>query len=84
MFLDYDTISTKPPAALIAIERDTEKLGFDMPSVRETGALLRHLAALKPDVDTPTAEARGSVNNEFLMVSVIAEPKHKFSTSINA
>lgn len=48
MFPDYDAISTKPPAALIAIERDTEALGFDMPSVRETGALLRHLAALKP------------------------------------
>ncbi len=39
----------KPPLILGAIERETEELGFDMASVHETGALLRYLAASKPE-----------------------------------
>lgn len=48
MFPNTDLINLNVPSALPAIERDTAALGFDMPSVRETGALLRYLAALKP------------------------------------
>lgn len=48
MFPNSDLIDLEPPSALPAVERDTEELGFDMPSVRETGALLRYLATLKP------------------------------------
>lgn len=48
MFPDTDLINFNAPLALPAIERDTAALGFDMPSVRETGALLRYLATLKP------------------------------------
>jgi len=48
MFPNYDTISLDPPTALTSIERDTKDSGFDMPSVRETGALLRYLGAAKP------------------------------------
>ena len=36
------------PAALSAIEAETRGLGFDMPSERQAGALLRSLAASKP------------------------------------
>lgn len=39
------------PQALTAIEADTAALGFDMPSERKTGALLRALAASCPDSD---------------------------------
>lgn len=49
MFPDTDLLKLNVPSALPAIERDTAALGFDMPSVRETGALLRYLAALKPE-----------------------------------
>jgi len=35
------------PAALAAIESDTHRLGFDMPSEQRTGAFLRALAASK-------------------------------------
>lgn len=38
----------RPPTQLEAIERATLELGFDMPSERDTGALLRVLAAGKP------------------------------------
>jgi predicted O-methyltransferase YrrM len=38
----------KPPAALAAIMRETERLGFTMASKPETGALLRILAAGRP------------------------------------
>ena len=38
----------KPPPALAAMIRETERLGFDMASLPETGALLRTLAAGKP------------------------------------
>ncbi len=36
------------PAVLDAIERDSRAIGFSMPSERDTGALLRTLAASKP------------------------------------
>lgn len=36
------------PPALPDIEHDTQALGFSMPSERETGSLLRTLAAMKP------------------------------------
>ena len=39
---------SKIPGALPSIEAETRKLGFDMPSERQTGALLRCLAASKP------------------------------------
>lgn len=39
---------TRLPAKLEAIERDTAAIGFGMASDRQTGALLRVLAALKP------------------------------------
>jgi len=38
----------KPPPALAAITRETERLGFTMASKPETGALLRTLAAGRP------------------------------------
>ena len=37
-----------PPPALAVITEDTERLGFDMASLPETGALLRALAAGRP------------------------------------
>lgn len=36
------------PRALEVLERETRQLGFSMPSERQTGALLRALAAMKP------------------------------------
>ena len=39
---------TRLPAPLEAIEEATTRMGFDMPSTRDTGALLRVLAAGKP------------------------------------
>lgn len=50
MFPDHNALTMQPPEKLPAIEQDTERLGFDMPSVRETGALLRHLAATGPNL----------------------------------
>ena len=41
--------SVRLPSQLEAIERTTAELEFDMPSERDTGALLRVLAAGKPD-----------------------------------
>jgi predicted O-methyltransferase YrrM len=40
--------SIRPPAQLEAIERETVAIGFGMASDRQTGALLRTLAASKP------------------------------------
>jgi predicted O-methyltransferase YrrM len=37
-----------PPAAIDAIIRDTDRIGFTMASERQTGSLLRALAASKP------------------------------------
>ena len=48
MFPDRDQLDMKPPAQLAAIQAATETLGFDMPSIPQTGALLRALAASKP------------------------------------
>lgn len=48
--MDDDAIASLPPA-LPAIEADTAALGFDMPSERRTGALLRTLAASCPNSD---------------------------------
>ena len=45
MFPDIENLLMSPPSALAAIESDTETLGFDMPSIRQTGALLRALAS---------------------------------------
>ena len=39
---------TQMPAALDAIVRDTERIGFTMASEPQTGSLLRTLAASKP------------------------------------
>ncbi|HLR76158.1 MAG TPA: class I SAM-dependent methyltransferase [Balneolaceae bacterium] len=44
-----DTIFHTIPESLEAIERDTQKSGFTMPSERKTGSLLSTLAATKPD-----------------------------------
>lgn len=41
-------IAPTPPAALAAIRRDTQALGFPLSSDAETGMLLRTLAASKP------------------------------------
>jgi len=38
----------RPPAALAAITRDSDRVGFTMASAPETGSLLRTLAASKP------------------------------------
>lgn len=38
----------RPPAALAAITRESERLGFTMASAPQTGSLLRTLAASKP------------------------------------
>ncbi len=48
MFPDLDDLSMRPPTKLAAIENDTQALGFDMPSTRETGSLLRKLASSLP------------------------------------
>lgn len=45
MFPAPQVLDMRPPRTLTAIERDTRALGFAMASDRETGALLRHLAA---------------------------------------
>ena len=50
-FPDRDRLETKPPVALAEIEIETSRLGFDMPSVPATGALLRALAARAPGGD---------------------------------
>ncbi len=47
MFPNHEDLILKQPSTLAAIERDTATLGFDMPSILETGALLRYLAASK-------------------------------------
>ncbi len=47
-FPDRDQLDMNPPAQLAAIQAATETLGFDMPSIPQTGALLRALAASKP------------------------------------
>lgn len=44
----HENGSMRLPAQLTAIEEATARLGFDMPSERGTGALLRVLAAGKP------------------------------------
>ena len=44
----HDAVVHTIPEALEAIERDTRRLGFTMPSERQTGSLLRTLAATKP------------------------------------
>lgn len=41
-------ITANPPPALAAITRETERLGFTLASLPETGALLRTLAAGRP------------------------------------
>ncbi len=43
-----DDVSARLPAQLSAIEEATARLEFDMPSARDTGALLRVLAAARP------------------------------------
>jgi predicted O-methyltransferase YrrM len=43
-----DGASTRTPAALAAIQADTQRLGFSMASEPKTGALLAALAAAKP------------------------------------
>ena len=48
MFPDRKQLDMTPPAQLAAIQAATETLGFDMPSIPQTGALLRALAASKP------------------------------------
>ncbi len=45
----FDDAVTDVPSTLTAIEADTVALGFDMPSERRTGALLRTLAAGCPN-----------------------------------
>ncbi len=47
-FPDRDRLDLTPPPHLADIETATETLGFNMASTRETGALLRTLAAAKP------------------------------------
>lgn len=44
-----DTIFHTIPETLEAIEQDTKKSAFTMPSERKTGSLLRTLASAKPD-----------------------------------
>ncbi len=44
----HENDGTRLPAQFTAIERATARLEFDMPSERDTGALLRVLAAVKP------------------------------------
>ena len=44
----YEITSMPLPAQLTAIEEETARLGFGMPSERDTGALLRVLAAGRP------------------------------------
>ena len=48
VFPDPAQLDLTPPAALAAIDAATRALGFDMPSVPETGALLRTLVAERP------------------------------------
>jgi len=48
MFPDRNRLDMDPPAQLAAIQAATETLGFNMPSIPQTGALLRALAASKP------------------------------------
>ena len=48
MFPDRDQLDMNPPAQLAAIQAATDTLGFDMPSIPQTGALLRALAASRP------------------------------------
>lgn len=45
MFPDSQLIDIRPLRNLAAIESDTQALGFTMSSDRQTGALLRHMAA---------------------------------------
>ena len=45
-----DTFIQQVPVSLEGIEADTRKRGFSMPSVRQTGSLLRVLAASNQDV----------------------------------
>ena len=45
----HDDSGMRLPTQLEAIEEATTRLGFDMPSGRDTGALLRVLAAGKPE-----------------------------------
>ncbi len=44
----HENTCMRPPAQLAAIEEATARLGFDLASERDTGALLRVLAAGKP------------------------------------
>lgn len=44
LFPDPAQLDYRPPPALASLEEATSRLGFDMPSVAETGALLRALA----------------------------------------
>lgn len=48
MLPDRNRLDMDPPAQLAAIQAATETLGFNMPSIPQTGALLRALAASKP------------------------------------
>lgn len=45
----YDISDEEAPAAWLAIRARSETLGFDMPSDARTGALLKALAASRPD-----------------------------------
>ncbi len=45
LFPDRDRLDYQSPPGLAAIETETARLGFDMPSATATGALLRALAA---------------------------------------
>ena len=45
----FDDAVMDVPSILTAIEADTVALGFDMPSERQTGTLLRTLAASCPN-----------------------------------
>ena len=49
MFPDRDQLDMNSPAQLAAIQAATDTLAFDMPSIPQTGALLRALAASKPE-----------------------------------
>lgn len=44
----HENVGMRLPAQLTSIEEATARLGFEMPSERDTGALLRVLAAGKP------------------------------------
>jgi predicted O-methyltransferase YrrM len=73
----------KPPAPLAAIARRTEALAFSMPSEPRTGALLRVLAASKPNgrllelgtgTGLSTAWLLDGMNEDATLVTVDVDP----------